>query len=218
MQKRIKVHKNEQMNNRKAHWEQVYETKQPNEVSWTQEIPKQSLDFIRSFNLPTSARIIDIGGGDSNLVDCLLDEGYTNITVLDISEKAIERCKIRLGVRAALVTWIVSDITDFNPITTYDCWHDRAAFHFLTDPNEINTYKRIAKKAVNDFIVMGTFSENGPKKCSMLEVHQYTAEELEAQFRDDFEKIKCLTEDHITPFNTTQHFLFCSFKRKNSTH
>ena len=118
------------METRKEHWEKVYATKQPNEVSWTQEEPKASLDFIDSFKLPKTAAIIDVGGGDSKLVDFLLQKGYQNITVLDISEKAIDRAKARLGVLAQKVNWIVSDITQFRPRFTYDIWHDRATFTF----------------------------------------------------------------------------------------
>src|SRR6187402_3411524 len=122
---------------RKNHWETVYETKTPEQVSWTQEIPKTSLDFINSFNPDKSARIIDIGGGDSNLVDFLLDQGFENISVLDISAKALEKAKLRLGEKAKKVNWIVSDITEFEPQTTFDIWHDRAAFHFLTEDSQI---------------------------------------------------------------------------------
>lgn len=201
------------MTTRKNHWEKVYATKQPHEVSWTQELPKTSLDFVHSFNLPKTASIIDIGGGDSRLVDYLIDEGYENISVLDISENAIERAKKRLGDKAKNVNWIVSDITDFHPKTTYDCWHDRATFHFLTAADDINIYLKTARQAVKNFMVIGTFSSDGPKKCSMLDVHQYNEEELKQQLANGFEKIKCVTEDHITPFDTTQNFLFCSFKR-----
>lgn len=202
-------------NNRKEHWETVYETKQPNEVSWTQENPKTSLDFIRDTNLDKSAKIIDIGGGDSKLVDFLLEEGYQNITVLDISANALERAKKRLGKKAEKVNWIVSDITEFNPDNTFDIWHDRATFHFLTSPEQIKTYIETAKKSVTGFMTIGTFSENGPKKCSGLEIKQYTETELEHQLSDGFKKLKCITEDHITPFETKQNFLFCSFKREN---
>jgi len=201
------------MESRKEHWEKVYSTKQPNEVSWTQEIPKTSLDFFHSFNLPKSANIIDIGGGDSNLVDYLLNEGYKNISVLDISETAINRAKQRLGEKAIKVNWIVSDVTEFKPSSSYDCWHDRATFHFLTSSDDMNVYLETARQAVNGYMVIGTFSDKGPKKCSMLDVHQYTEEELQQQLSDGFSKLKCLTEDHKTPFNTIQNFLFCSFKR-----
>ena len=201
------------MENRKEHWEKVYENKQPHEVSWTQELPQTSLEFIHSFNLPKSASIIDVGGGDSKLVDYLLDEGYENISVLDISEKALAKAKVRLGKKAEKVNWIVCDVTEFNPSATYDCWHDRAAFHFLKTREEMQSYLAIARKTVNGFMVIGTFSDKGPIKCSGLDVHQYKEEELTQQLEDGFEKIKCITEDHITPFNTTQNFLFCSFKR-----
>ncbi len=201
------------MSAKKDHWENVYATKQPHEVSWTQAIPQTSLDFIHSFQLPRSASIIDIGGGDSNLVDVLLDEGFENITVLDISANAIERAKKRLGERAEKVNWIVSDITEFQPAATYHCWHDRAAFHFLTDPGDVDIYVDIARKAVTGYMVIGTFSSQGPKKCSMLDVHQYTEEMIQKQLSDGFEKINCITEDHTTPFGTRQNFLFCSFRR-----
>jgi trans-aconitate methyltransferase len=204
------------MENRKEHWEKVYSTKQPHEVSWTQELPKTSLDFVYSFNLPKTASIIDIGGGDSKLVDYLLDEGFENISVLDISANAIERAKQRLGYKAQKVNWIVSDVTEFQPTSTYDCWHDRATFHFLTTTTDINTYLTTAKQAVTGFMAIGTFSDKGPKKCSMLDVHQYTEDELQQQLTDGFEKLKCVTEDHTTPFNTTQNFLFCSFKKCNN--
>lgn len=201
------------MSTRKEHWEKVYATKQPHEVSWTQELPKTSLDFVHSFNLPKNASIIDIGGGDSKFVDYLLNEGYQNISVLDISEKAIERAKKRLGDNANKVNWIVSDVIEFRPSTTFDCWHDRATFHFLTGLDEMNSYLTIARQAVNGFMVIGTFSDKGPKKCSMLDVHQYTEEELQKQLENGFKKLKCVTEDHTTPFNTIQNFLFCSFRR-----
>jgi len=197
---------------RKNHWETVYETKNPNEVSWTQQVPQTSLDFINSYNLDKTAKIIDVGGGDSKLVDFLLAEGFLNITVLDISSKAIQRAKKRLGAMAQKVKWIESDITEFEPNETYDVWHDRAAFHFLTQPNQIKAYVDLTQKAVVGHMILGTFSTKGPKKCSGLDVKQYDGETLEATFRG-FEKTACKTEDHRTPFGTTQNFVFCSFKR-----
>ncbi|MDP9961214.1 class I SAM-dependent methyltransferase [Chryseobacterium lathyri] len=197
----------------KEHWENVYETKNPGEVSWTQEKPKTSLDFIHSFSLGKDARIIDIGGGDSNLVDCLLEEGYENISVLDISVKALEKAKKRLGEKADKITWIASDITEFEPREKYDIWHDRAAFHFLTTPEEVSKYIKIAGKSVTGFMILGTFSKNGPVKCSGLNIQQYDDKSLPAKFESDFEKIKCLTENHTTPFGTVQNFVFCSFKK-----
>lgn len=199
---------------RKLHWETVYTTKQPNEVSWTQEVPETSLNFIQGFNVPKDAAIIDVGGGDSKLVDNLLVQGYENLTVLDISESALARAKARLGAMANKVRWIVSDITDFAPETQYQVWHDRATFHFLTTTDQIAQYLKIAKRAVSGYMAIGTFSENGPTKCSGLEIKQYNEIELQSQLSNGFQKIKCVNEDHITPFNTVQNFLFCSFKRQ----
>lgn len=197
----------------RKHWENVYETKNPDEVSWTQEKPEVSLDLIRSFGLGKEARIIDIGGGDSNLVDFLLEEGYKNITVLDISAKALEKAKTRLGEKAGQVTWIHSDITMFEPSETYDIWHDRAAFHFLTNAEQVSKYTDTAAKWVTGFMVLGTFSKDGPKKCSGLDIRQYDEIALTEKFRSDFTKIKCFTQDHTTPFGTVQNFIFCSFKK-----
>lgn len=154
----------------KEHWENIYRTRKPNEVSWTQEVPEVSLEFIHACNIPKSARIIDIGGGDSTLVDFLLMEGYNNISVLDISAAAILRAKERLGKNAYKVKWIISDILDFMPTEKYDVWHDRAAFHFQTDSNKIEKYLNIVRNAVDGIVIMGTFSVDGPLKCSGLEI------------------------------------------------
>ncbi|MBV8328045.1 class I SAM-dependent methyltransferase [Chryseobacterium sp.] len=197
----------------KNHWETVYETKNPEQVSWTQEKPQTSLDFIHSFGLGKEAKIIDIGGGDSNLVDFLLEEGYENITVLDISAKALEKARQRLGDKADRVKWIATDITTFEPTESYDIWHDRAAFHFLTSPEQVAKYIDITEQNINGFMVLGTFSKNGPTKCSGLDIRQYDEESLSETFNENFEKIKCITEDHTTPFDTTQNFVFCSFKK-----
>ena len=196
----------------KAHWETIYTTKTPEQVSWTQEKPTISLELIETFNLPKSAKIIDIGGGDSLLVDFLLEAGYSDITVLDISQAALDRAKKRLGSKAALVTWICSDILDFKPKEIYQLWHDRAAFHFLTQPKSIATYTELTEKhAVNLIIV--TFSESGPLKCSGLEIKQYSEKLMEISFEKAFTKIECVFSDHVTPFDTTQHFIFCRFQR-----
>lgn len=199
--------------NNKGHWENVYETKNSDQVSWTQKKPQTSLDFINSFGLGKEAKIIDIGGGDSNLVDFLLEEGYKNITVLDISAKALEKAKQRLGENADKVKWIVTDITTFEPSEIYDIWHDRAAFHFLTTPEQVSRYTDIAKKSIHNFLVLGTFSKNGPTKCSGLDIQQYDEESLSEKFTEGFEKIQCINEDHTTPFETIQNFVFCSFKK-----
>jgi 2-polyprenyl-3-methyl-5-hydroxy-6-metoxy-1,4-benzoquinol methylase len=204
------------MNNeeRKNHWENIYKTKGHQEVSWYQNIPSISLEFFKEFAVPLDAKIIDIGGGDSFLVDHLFNLGYQNITVLDISEAAIEKAKLRLGERASMVHWIVADIANFQPSETYDFWHDRAAFHFLTNEDEINHYLTTAKGhiAKDGLFVLGTFSETGPIKCSGIEIKQYSKESMALKIGQYFNKIKCLAVDHLTPFNTVQNFVFCSFK------
>lgn len=197
----------------KGHWETIYEQKSPQEVSWTQEKPVHSLKFIHELNLPRTAAIIDVGGGDSKLVDYLLAEGYENLTVLDLSANAIERAKHRLGSeKAAKVTWIISDVLEFQPDHGFDLWHDRATFHFLTEPSAIQQYQQLVHKAVKGYMVMGTFSENGPSKCSGLSVSQYSAEQLTASFEPEFRKIRCEREEHHTPSGQPQEFMFCSFK------
>lgn len=203
-------------NNIRQHWEKVYETKTAKQVSWTQDVPKTSLNFIHSFGLPKTAKIIDIGGGDSKLVDHLLDEGFENITVLDISATALDKAKARLGERANRVNWIVSDITDFNPDNTFDVWHDRATFHFLTTEAQVANYMIKARKSVTGYLTIGTFSTNGPNQCSGLHIKQYNEESLTKELKNGFDKIRCVTEDHITPMHTFQNFLFCSFKRHNN--
>jgi hypothetical protein len=198
------------------HWDTVYKTKDPNQVSWTQEIPKTSLAFIHSFGLAKDAKIIDIGGGDSKLVDYLLDEGFENLTVLDISAQALAKAKQRLGDRAKKINWVVSDITEFQPDTIYDVWHDRATFHFLTKSEQVAKYMDIARNSVSGFLTIGTFSDTGPEKCSGLPIKQYNEEKLTAELKNGFHKVRCITEDHTTPFDTTQNFLFCSFKRQQN--
>lgn len=200
---------------RKKHWENIYQTKQLNEVSWYQPTPETSLDFIQQFNVPTTAKIIDIGGGDSFLVDHLLHKGYEDVTVLDISEAAIERAKQRLGDSAEKVKWIVADAAKFQPTEQYDFWHDRAAFHFLTDEQEISNYLEAAQKSIKPtgVMVIGTFSEQGPKKCSGIDIKQYSEDSMTERLKSFFEKIKCITIDHKTPFDTIQNFVFCSFRK-----
>lgn len=147
-------------------------------------------------------------------MDYLLDNGYENITVLDISAKALDRAKDRLGDKAAKVNWVVSDVTEFAPDTAFDIWHDRATFHFLTTKEQVAKYLDIARQSVNGYMTIGTFSTNGPTKCSGLDIQQYDEQTLTAELENGFDKLKCITEDHTTPFNTTQNFLFCSFKRQ----
>jgi len=202
--------------NIKEHWDTIYKTKQSDEVSWTQEVPTVSLEFIHKFKIPKNASIIDIGGGDSKLVDFLIAEGYSNISVLDISEASIQRAKDRLGKDAAKVKWIVTDILDFKPTEKYDLWHDRAAFHFQTDKDKIEKYLHIVRHAVDGMVIIGTFSVDGPKKCSGLEIKQYDENGMKEKFEDaDFENIECKREDHVTPSGAIQNFVFCSFVKEH---
>ena len=134
--------------------------------------------------------------------------------MLDISESALERVKNRLGEESSKVKWIVSDVTAFKPKETYDVWHDRATFHFLTTTSQISKYLETARNAVKGYLTIGTFSDKGPKKRSGLNIRRYSEEQLQSQLSNGFKKIKCITEDHITPFNTSQNFLFCSFRRQ----
>jgi SAM-dependent methyltransferase len=200
------------------HWNNIYRQKQDDEVSWFQSYPITSMEFLEMFYLPLDANIIDVGAGNSHFVDALLEEGYKNIWILDISAAAIEKAKQRLGDNASKVHWIVADITAFEPEVQFDLWHDRAAFHFLTTEDTIYKYVSIAEDAIKrgGYLVLGTFSEKGPKKCSGLDVKQYSEASMSARFEVSFDRIKCVEEEHETPFHTTQSFLFCSFKRKST--
>lgn len=203
-------------NTRKVHWETVFTTKQETEVSWYQKQPQTSIDLIQACKVAKDAKIIDIGGGDSYLIDSLLDLGYTNLYLLDISEAAIARAKQRLGDKANQVTFIISDSLHFQSEEKFDIWHDRASFHFFTEAEDIQQYKSnvIAHTHPEAYLIMGTFSEEGPQKCSGLPITQYSVEKMEAVFESDFELENCFTEDHMTPFETVQNFIFCTYKRK----
>lgn len=199
------------------HWDRLYRDKSPEELSWTQDVPTASLSFFNQCHLPHTARIIDVGGGDSRWTDYLLDMGYLDVTVLDISPTAIDRARRRLGRKAGQVTWIAADIIDFQPEGRYDLWHDRAAFHFLTQAEAIGKYRDLAVRAVSGYMILGTFSEKGPTKCSGLDVRQYSKKELAAVFQPEFEKITCKTVPHLTPFQTTQPFTFCLFYKQRDS-
>lgn len=198
------------------HWETVFTNKASDEVSWFQPYPATSMAFLASFQLPLTANIIDIGGGDSRLVDALLEKGYQNIYVLDISATALEKAKQRLGSKANNVHWIVSDVLDYKPTVQFDFWHDRAAFHFLTSEDKIKSYVQLAGQSIKPggYFVLGTFSENGPAKCSGLEIKQYTAAAMSATFDAQFKRIRCITEEHETPSHNIQNFVFCSFTHR----
>ncbi|HET8839396.1 MAG TPA: class I SAM-dependent methyltransferase [Flavobacteriaceae bacterium] len=201
--------------NRKKHWENIYKTKKPTDVSWYQPNPETSLHFLAQCHIPLDAKIIDVGGGDGFFVDHLLDLGYTDISVLDISETSLERAKKRLGDRAAQIKWIIADAGNFKPTEKYDFWHDRAAFHFLTKEQEIRNYVETTKENINinGILVIGTFSEEGPKKCSGIEIKQYSEKSMSERFIPFLEKINCTNIDHQTPFDTIQNFVFCGFRR-----
>lgn len=198
------------------HWQNVYNKKNENQVSWYQKSPKLSLEFVKNLNLSLDAEIIDIGAGESRLVDNLLEMGFVNLSVLDISSKSIEKTKKRLGLKSKLVNWIVSDINNFNPTKKYDLWHDRAAFHFLKDSVEIDNYVKLVKGSLHNQgnLIIATFSENGPLKCSGLEVSRYSENSISGLFNNDFELIKSQKSIHKTPFSTSQEFLFSKFKKK----
>lgn len=200
---------------RKNHWETIYQTKELKDVSWYEPTPSTSLHFFNALAIPFAAKIIDIGGGDSFLVDHLLDLGYTDLTVLDISAVALERAKQRLGHRAENVKWIVADVATFTPTEQYDVWHDRAAFHFLTNEQDIAHYIATIQQSIKPqgALIIGTFSEEGPQKCSGIEIKQYSETTLAQRMEKSFVKVNCLTVDHPTPFQTTQNFLFCCFKK-----
>jgi ubiquinone/menaquinone biosynthesis C-methylase UbiE len=201
--------------NRKAHWEEVYQTKTSQQLSWTQETPETSLTLIRGLGLPLESSIIDIGGGDSTLADHLLAEGYQHISVLDISVASLNRAQARLKGAADSIAWIPTDILTFEPVMTYTLWHDRATFHFLTQPDEIQQYLGTMEKAIQPggYLIIGAFSENGPDKCSGLSVRQYSEGTLTMTFQKRFQKVYCFNQDHLTPFGTVQNFLFCVFQK-----
>ena len=195
----------------KSHWEKIYKEKSPEEVSWTEETPTTSIDFFSDFKIQKDDPIIDVGGGESKFVDYLIDNGYKNISVLDISKNAINRAKDRIGSRSKFINWIICDINDFEPDKNYVVWHDRAVFHFLTSQIEIERYIRKVKSNTQNFII-GTFSTLGPNKCSGLDVSQYDESLLKKLFVDQrisFKRSKNI--NHVTPFQTTQNFIFCSF-------
>jgi SAM-dependent methyltransferase len=200
---------------RRAHWDSVYRTKREDEVSWFQASPILSLDLIHAAGVERRASIIDVGGGASRLVDALIDEGFTNLTVLDVSEAATETAKARLGVRASGVTWIVADATKWEPRGTHDLWHDRAAFHFLTAPEDRAAYAQRVLRAVRPggHVIIGTFALDGPERCSGLLVVRHDAESIGTMLGPSFELIETRRHDHQTPMGGSQKFQFSRFQR-----
>ncbi|HED37869.1 MAG TPA: methyltransferase domain-containing protein [Ignavibacteria bacterium] len=200
----------------KQHWEEIYKTKDTtSEVSWYQDTPRISIDLILSTGVDKSSKIIDIGGGDSKFVDKLLELGFQDLSVLDISTIAIKKAKAMLGNKARLVTWIESDILDFETDKHFEIWHDRAAFHFLTKKEDIANYVEITNHLINPggYLIISTFSTNGPKKCSGLAITQYSENSMKEQFAEKFHHIKSFEQIHTTPFDTKQNFLWSVFQR-----
>ncbi|MGZ3671235.1 MAG: class I SAM-dependent methyltransferase [Bdellovibrionota bacterium] len=198
------------------YWNGIYRNKTEREVSWFQELPAKSLELIDEFGLSKDAPIVDIGGGDSHLVDALLERGFTDITVLDISSVSLERAKARLGERAKSVSFVEADVTKFAPPRVYQLWHDRAAFHFLTTKDEVDAYLRIAAEALapGGFLIVSTFSKSGPDKCSGLQISQYSESDLKSLFGKYFTDIRCFEDVHTTPWGASQSFVYCGFVRR----
>ena len=200
---------------RTQHWENVYQTKNSTEVSWYEPDPKQSLDLILQVAGESLGRVLDVGGGQSFLVDRLLDAGFTHVAVLDISQTAIEATKARLGERSSQVEWIVADITQRKSLGEFDVWHDRAVFHFITDPDDRKLYVELLKRSlpVGGHFVVGTFTKGGPEKCSGLTICQYDAATMQAELGPSFEPVKCSDYLHTTPTGKPQLFFFGIFRK-----
>jgi 2-polyprenyl-3-methyl-5-hydroxy-6-metoxy-1,4-benzoquinol methylase len=198
---------------RLARWEKIYRTTGEREVSWFEERPAISVDLIRSTGVGTDASIVDIGGGASRLVDVLIDEGYGAITVLDLSAKALATSRSRLGARGVHVNWIVADVTTWQPTQTFDVWHDRAAFHFLTEPADCSAYVECVRKAVRlgGHVIIGTFALDGPERCSGLPVSRHDAGTLGAVLGSSFNLIESRRHEHMTPGGVIQRFQFSRF-------
>jgi len=200
----------------RAHWENIYQSKEPTQVSWFQAHAAISLDLIRRSSIQPGEPIIDIGGGSSTLVDDLLASGYQAITVLDISAQALRHAQRRLGALAGGVTWLEADITEVSLIPeAYAVWHDRAVFHFLTQPRERQRYIECARRAVRPggFLIVATFSLDGPSRCSGLEAVRYSPESLQAEFGGEFELVDSAEETHHTPAGGEQKFMYCYCRR-----
>ncbi len=201
--------------NTRSHWENVYSTKAADQVSWYQAHPILSVDLIRATKAPKDARIVDVGGGASRLVDHLLEAGYTRVTVLDVAESALEAARTRLGSAAARVEWLVDDVTEFAPQSTWDVWHDRAVFHFLTTPTARAAYRRALLDSVpgSGHVIVATFGPDGPERCSGLDVVRYAPDELAAELGPGLQLLENRQEIHRTPGGATQAFVYCRFYR-----
>jgi len=203
----------------KEHWDNVYSMKPTDGVSWFQEHAEQSLRLIRGTDIPLTASVIDVGGGASTLVDDLLRSGYSSLTVLDLSAAALAAAQTRLGAKSSAVCWIEANIIDASlPIHAYDVWHDRAAFHFLTSPQDRHSYVETVLRAVKPggHVIVATFAEDGPTQCSGLPVMRYSANELYAEFGAPFTLLSHEKEEHRTPFGTMQKFVYCYCRKSSS--
>lgn len=204
------------MTERKAHWDAIFRTKPSPELTWYQPHLASSLELIHSTRLSKDAPILDIGCGDSTLVDDLIRSGYTHLTLLDVSRLALERCQERLGRRATQVNWIEGDITQLDlPAGEYLLWHDRAVFHFLTDPLERGLYVLAARRALAPagYLLIATFALDGPEKCSGLPVMRYTPDSLSSEFGSSFRLLQSRSEIHRTPWGGEQSFQYSLFKK-----
>ncbi|RKE25222.1 methyltransferase family protein [Paraburkholderia sp. BL23I1N1] len=201
----------------KEHWEELYRSKAPDAVSWYRPHLDTSLRLIGEVASDRNATIIDVGGGESTLVDDLVERGYRNLTVLDTSAVALNTTKRRLGTSASHIVWVESDITTAQlPQDRYDVWHDRAVFHFLTEPSQRDAYVQLLSAALRPggHVVMGTFGPAGPTSCSGLHVMRYDANSLFAEMGPGFELSAAILEDHHTPAGATQQFLYCCFRKQ----
>jgi 2-polyprenyl-3-methyl-5-hydroxy-6-metoxy-1,4-benzoquinol methylase len=200
---------------RTKHWENIFKTKDTTKVSWYENIPEVSLKLIDQLNVNQKASILEVGSGDSFLADQLLNKGFENLILLDISETALAKIKERLREQAKQITFIQSDITELNTSFNVDVWHDRAVFHFLNSEKEIRKYVDLAAEKINlnGFLILGTFSKNGPEECSGLKVTQYSEKELCELFSENFRKKECFEYIHKTPSGGKQIFQFCVFQR-----
>jgi ubiquinone/menaquinone biosynthesis C-methylase UbiE len=203
----------------KDHWEHIYSTKKTEGVSWFQEHAEQSIRLIRGTGVPCSAGIIDVGGGASTLVDDLLDDSYSAVSVLDLSAAALSVAKIRLGQRASEVQWLEGDITKVKfPVHAFDVWHDRAVFHFLTNKEDRLAYVKTVLRSVKPggHVIVATFAEDGPLHCSGLPVMRYDPNTLHAEFGSPFTLVQHEREEHRTPLGTLQKFVYCYCRKMSS--
>jgi ubiquinone/menaquinone biosynthesis C-methylase UbiE len=200
---------------RRAHWETVYASKSEREVSWFQESAAPSLELIAEAGVTPLSAIIDVGGGASRLVDALLEKGFRDVTVLDISEAALAAAKARLSERGLSVRWVISDVTEWRPeAAAFDLWHDRAAFHFLTDPGDRTAYvaRMIRALKPGGHAIIATFALDGPERCSGLPVARYDGRSVGEAIGDRFELIRTRPEAHVTPWGAKQSFQFSLFR------